>query len=188
VAVHAKHPTAILRAVEAGAKSVEHGEFANETALTAMRDKGVAYVPTLTIYEALAQYNPGNSEAQEAFARLKATVADAIDLGVNVVCGSDVGGVENGQNVRELELLVECGMSRAAALAAATWRAGELVAPGRKIGLLEPGYLADLVALDGDPLSDWAALRRVRFVMKGGAVFRDDDGAAEPISNRRSAW
>ena len=181
VAVHAKYPEAILRAVEAGAKSIEHGEFANEEALIAMRDNGVAFAPTLAIYEAIAEYNPDDPVRREAFERLQATVRLALELGVNVVCGSDVGGVENGQNVREVELLFETGMTRQQALAAATLGAGALVSVDPLIGLLEPGYVGDVVALEGNPITDWEALRRVRFVMKDGKVFRDDDGAAVPV-------
>ena len=186
VCAHAKYPTAILRAVEAGVKSIEHGEYADDTALIAMRDNGVAYAPTLAIYEASALYEPENEARQESFARLKATVARALALGVNVVCGSDVGGVENGQNAREIELLVECGMTRAQALASATLGAGTLLSTSTtRVGLLEPGFTGDLVALDGNPLTDWPALRRVRFVMKDGIVFRDDEGAAVVNPRRR---
>ncbi len=174
VAAHATTDEGARRAALAGVKTIEHGtEISGET-LTLMKERSVVLVPTLAASEAVARYAgwDGKSPAPERVTLGSATLREARELGVAIACGSDAGVFAHGDNAREIELLAEVLGSPAAALRAATLDAARVL--GRDdLGRIAAGCVADLVALEGDPLADVRAVRRVVLVLQGGRVALD---------------
>lgn len=175
VAAHATSDAGVRMAVEAGVDTIEHGDGASEATFRLLRDKGVAFEPTLTASAAIGEYfdhyRPGGEptprmrEAERAF-------RTALKLGVTIGNGSDVGVFAHGENWREPEWMVRYGMTPAQALHAATDVAARILRQGDHIGRIEPGLRADLAAFEGDPGESVEALRKPVFVMKDGIVYR----------------
>jgi imidazolonepropionase-like amidohydrolase len=181
VVAHASSDEAIRRATLAGVRTIEHGQEASDETLAIMAERGVALCPTLAAYEAITIYagwTPGDPEP-EAFASRRGLIGRALAAGVPICVGSDAGVFDHGDNARELELLVEAGLTPLQALRAATsGNAEALRLPDR--GRIQPGLLADLVAFGGDPTRDIGALRDVRMVMLGGRVVLPGSTAGGP--------
>src|SRR6266571_1084927 len=173
VAAHCYGDDAARQAVKAGVRSIEHGLFLDETTLKMMLDRSVYYCPTLAAYWFSAQETPTPAWAKVVEGH-RASFQRALKMKVKIASGSDAGDFPPAQAAKELELMVAYGMPPLRAIQAATLVDAELLGWQDRIGAIEAGKLADLIAVEGDPLADIAALRRVRFVMKGGVVFRDD--------------
>jgi imidazolonepropionase-like amidohydrolase len=162
VAVHTTTPEGMRRAILAGAETIEHGDGGTPEIFKLMVERHVALCPTLAASEA--------TSSEAGIAQKRASFKAALDAGVTILSGSDIGVFPHGENAREIELMVDYGMPRLDALKAATSVAGRVL--HMNIGEVKPGMFADLIAVDGDPVTDITALRRVKFVMKAGTVYK----------------
>jgi imidazolonepropionase-like amidohydrolase len=174
VCAHATSREGMLRATLAGVETIEHGNDGDVEVFRLMAKNNVAFCPTLAADEAMARYAGWKPTAAEP-ARLRSkreAMKAAIESGVTIVNGSDVGVFAHGDAAREIELLVEYGLTPVQALRSATATGAKVLHLDAKLGAVKPGLFADLVAVEGDPTTDIKALRKVRLVMKGGTVYK----------------
>jgi imidazolonepropionase-like amidohydrolase len=175
VVAHAQSKEGMRRAALAGVETIEHGDSGDVEVFRLLAEHNVAYCPTLAAGEAYARYfagwQPGKPETRE-LKRKRASFKAALESGVTIMNGSDIGVFAHGDGVRELELLVDFGMTPPQALRAATSVAAKTLHLEEKIGAVKPGLLADLVAVEGDPTKEIHALRKVQLVMKGGMMYK----------------
>lgn len=174
---HAKEGTAA--AVAAGVDTIDHGSFLDEPTIRAMIAKGVWLVPTMIApVTALAQARAGVlppatiPKAEAAAAAARASHEMAIRMGVKIAFGTDTGVSRHGDNGKEFKLMVDAGMTPAAAIVAATTGAAEALGRSDTIGRIAPGYPADIIAVSGNPLSDVTRLETIDFVMKHGKIVK----------------
>ena len=180
VAVHAHGAEGMKRALRAGVHSIEHGTFMDDEAIALFKERGAYFVPTISAGDWVAKKaaEPGffpevvRPKALRIGRRMKETFAKAYRAGVKIAFGTDCGVAPHGQNAREFKLMVDAGMPAMAAIKSATLEAARLLRMEDRLGTVEKGKLADLIAVEGDPLRDIGVLARVRFVMKDGKVYR----------------
>jgi imidazolonepropionase-like amidohydrolase len=176
VAVHAMGEPGTLYAAEAGVASIDHATQLSDETVRLMKEKGIFAVPTFAIFEYFASHREQEQAAVESemlnykIKEFKKQVA----AGVQYAVGSDVGPFPHGTQARELELMVQYGMKPAAVLQADMINGARLLQWEGQIGELKPGFLADVIAVKGNPLDDISAVTHVSFVMKGGVVARQD--------------
>jgi imidazolonepropionase-like amidohydrolase len=175
VAVHATGEPGTLYAAQAGVESVDHAYQLSDETMRLMKEKQIPAVPTFAIAEYFADHAATLAAADR---ERKLQVLHAAEFkrqlaaGVPMAVGSDVGPFPHGTQAREMELMVEYGMSPVAVLQADLLNGAKLLGWEKQIGALKPGYFADVIAVPGDPTKDISVLKQVQFVMKGGVVYR----------------
>jgi imidazolonepropionase-like amidohydrolase len=178
VAAHAFTPEAIRRAVLAGVQTIEHGFDASDEVLALMRARDVVLCPTLSADEAMARYSgwkPGEPHPPRV-KHTKETFGRALRSGVTIACGSDVGVFPHGENLRELQLMADYGMPVADVLRSATTTAAKVLRRGDDLGRISAGFVADLIAVRGNPLEDLKVLRHPIVVIKEGRIVANRSG------------
>jgi imidazolonepropionase-like amidohydrolase len=163
VAAHSTSTEGARRAILAGVETIEHGDGLNPELFRLMKERSVALCPTLSVASAATMANK------------KRVFKEALDAGVTIASGSDVGVFAHGDNAREIEIMVAWGMPMVDALKSATSIDARVLHMEDKIGRVKNGLFADLIAVDGDPTHDVSALRHVQFVMKDGAVYKQPE-------------
>ncbi len=184
VAVHCHGDQAAREAIEAGVDSIEHGSFMKPETLAMMKKKGTYLTPTLMASEwimgKLANYPAALQEkAKAAFNARSEMFRNAVKMGVKISFGTDAAVYPHGENAKEFKLMVDLGMSSIDALKSATTNDAELFGVAQKLGTLEKGKLADVIAVPGDPTTDITATARVSFVMKEGKIIRHGPPTAQ---------
>ena len=178
VAAHATTPEGIRNAVRAGVDSIEHGHGADRASLELMKARGVYLVPTLSVVDASVAKEPEQWASQKSRAFLESirqAMAIARELGVRIADGSDPAAADrHGRNAEELEAMTRRGWTALEAIRAATISAADLMGWADDVGSVDAGKFADLIAVQGDPIADITVLQRVKFVMKGGRVVKNE--------------
>ncbi len=186
-AAHAHGAEGAKRAIRAGIDSIEHGTFVDDEALRMMREHGTYLVPTLSVRSGLAESTFPPLVRQKADMAVKAQdamVRRALAMGVKIALGTDAAVYPHGNNALEFVLMAADGMTPAQSLRAGTSSAADLLGLRDKIGTLEPGKLADIVAVPGNPIENIKVTQSVIFVMKEGTVYRNDRNPAFALSSK----
>jgi imidazolonepropionase-like amidohydrolase len=181
VAAHAHGAEGVRWASEAGVDSIEHGHFMDDAAIATMKKNGTYLVPTLFLTEYMQQHLKDSGvpefskqKMREVAAAAPVNVKKAFAAGVKVAFGTDAAVYPHGLNAGEFHVYVGLGMTPLAAIQTATLNASDLLGPKFQVGTLDPGKFADVIAVDGDPTKDVTTLEHVKFVMKGGAVYKNE--------------
>ena len=176
VVAHASTPEGMRRAIMGGVETIEHGDGGTTEIFELMKTKGIALCPTLAAGDAIEQYKgwqKGKEPDPERIAKKKKSFALALESGVEIVFGGDVGVFTHGENYRELELMVDYGMKPLQALQSAT-SVNARILHFQELGMIQEGYLADIIAVEGNPVQDISRMRRVKFVMKDGSIYKNE--------------
>jgi len=184
-AAHAHGAEGAKRAIRAGIDSIEHGSFLDDEALNLMKQHGTYYVPTLMAAQGLSEQMakgvaippPILVKANAAIAAIRQTFQKALGMGIKIGLGTDAAVYPHGRNTEEFHQMVDLGMKPIDALKAGTSADAELLGLADKIGTLEPGKLADVVAVPGDPVENIRATEHVFFVMKEGVIYKNERGS-----------
>jgi imidazolonepropionase-like amidohydrolase len=177
VSAHATSDEGMRRSALAGVDTIEHGYGGTRATFELMKEKGIALLPTLTAAKAISAYRgdyvPGGGASRDMQEAANA-FRQAREVGVVIGCGSDVGVFAHGENLAELEAMAKLGMSNDEALCAATAVNAKIIGRENELGRLREGFLADIVAVEGDPLTDLARLCTPRLVIKNGRTLKFD--------------
>ena len=174
VVVHSSTKEGMRRSIAAGVSTIEHGDDGDEEIFRLMKEKGVAFCPTLAAGDAILQYRgwkKGVDPEPAAITAKKKSFQAALKSGVTICMGGDVGVYTHGDNAREMEMMVAYGMKPVDVLKSATSVNADVFGYGDKIGRIKKGLLADIIAVQGDPSTSIQAVRQVRFVMKDGKIY-----------------
>lgn len=175
VACHAYGGEGLHNCLDAGVDSIEHGLDLDDAALAKMVEKGIYLVPTLYVYEYEPEADLQATGGKTSRARVhEVSFRRAVARGVKIAFGTDVGPFPHGTQAKEFEYMTRFGMTPAQALRSATGVAAELMSWDDRVGSIEKGKFADLIAVSGDPMADITELERVKFVMKGGTVAKNE--------------
>ena len=175
VVAHASTPEGMRRAIKGGVETIEHGAGGTLEIFKLMKEKGIALCPTLAAGDAITQYKgwkKGTEAEPERITKKRESFKLALESGVTIVFGGDVGVFTHGENYRELELMVDYGMQPTDVLKSAT-SSNANVFHLNTLGNLEKGFLADIIAVEGDPINDIKNMRKVKFVMKDGVIYKN---------------
>ena len=180
---HCHGDQAAREAIEAGVDSIEHGSFMKPETLTMMKNKGTFLTPTLLasdwIMKKIDNYPPAlQLKAKEATAARSEMFRNAVKMGIKISFGTDAAVYPHGQNAKEFKLMVDLGMTPIDALKSAMANDADLLGISQKVGTLEKGKLADIIAMPGDPSLDITATERVSFVMRQGKIIRNGPATA----------
>ncbi|MCJ7467094.1 MAG: amidohydrolase family protein [Maribacter sp.] len=176
VVAHASTPEGMRRAILGGVETIEHGDHGTAEIFKLMQEKGVAFCPTLAAGDAIERYKGWNTTLgpePENITEKKKTFKLAIESGVSIIFGGDVGVFPHGENYRELQLMVAYGMQPIAVLQSAT-AINARVFHLNNLGKLQKNYMADIIAIEGNPAKDISSMQNVRFVMKDGEVYKNE--------------
>ena len=176
VVAHASTPEGMRRAIMGGVETIEHGDGGTAEIFESMKEKGVALCPTLAAGDAISQYQgwkKGTGPDPDRVAQKKKSFKLALESGVDIIFGGDVGVFPHGENYRELELMVAYGMEPIKALQSATSLNAKIL-HFDGLGMIQKGYLADIIAIDGDPLQNISKMKLVKFVMKDGIIYKSE--------------
>ncbi|MDO6472419.1 amidohydrolase family protein [Maribacter sp. 1_MG-2023] len=175
VVAHAGTPEGMKRAILGGVETIEHGDGGTPEIFKMMKDKGIGLCPTLAAGDAITQYRGWNKATDPEPERIKQkrkSFKMALDSGVQIVFGGDVGVFTHGENYREMELMVDYGMKPLAVLKSATSGNASMFHLDQ-LGSLKEGFLADIIAVKGNPVKDISSVKNVSFVMKDGLVYKE---------------
>src|SRR6516225_2572924 len=181
VAAHAHGAQGILWAAEAGVDSIEHGSYIDDAGIAAMKAHGTYLVPTLYLSDWFLENAPKMNvppsmlaKGKEVMPAARQNIAHAFASGVKVGFGTDAAVYPHGLNAREFAVMVKLGLTPLQAIQAATVNDADLLGWSDRVGVIEPNHYADIIAVDGDPVQDVTTLERVKFVMKGGVVYKNE--------------
>lgn len=175
VVAHASTPEGMRRVIKGGVETIEHGDDGTLEIFKMMKEKGIGFCPTLAAGDAIAQYRgwkKGTDAEPERITNKKKSFKLALESGVDIVFGGDVGVFTHGENYRELEMMVEYGMKPLGALKSATSLNAKIFHL-ETLGRVQKGFLADIIAVEGNPEKDITKMRKVKFVMKDGIIYKN---------------
>jgi imidazolonepropionase-like amidohydrolase len=174
VVAHASTPEGMRRAILGGVETIEHGDQGTSEIFKLMKENNIGFCPTLAAGDAIMQYNGWNKGKEPEPNRIKQKRESfklALESGVDIVFGGDVGVFTHGENYRELELMVQYGMTPIKALQSATSLNASIFHLDN-LGQLKKGFLADIIAVEGDPTKTIESMQKVTFVMKDGTIYK----------------